>query len=558
MSDQAVKQSHPKGLWVLFGTEMWERFNFYGMRTILTLFIVNALMMSKEQSSIIYGGFLGLCYLTPMLGGFVADRFLGNRLCIMLGGLLMATGQMLLFFSATIFTSNLELARTILYIALGVIILGNGFFKPNISSMVSNLYPKSERSKLDTAFTIFYLGINLGAFLGQLICPLLGDVVDANGVRNVFAFKWGYMAASIAMLIGTATFFLLKDKYVVTPEGRPIGGLPSKNESADYEEGEAQKAVFTSKALGAAVVAFIGLGLLFYYVVGQNVIYSIIYASGISLAGLILSDSSLTKVERDRVIVIYIVSFFIIFFWAAFEQAGSSLTFIADNQTDRNFFGWQMPPSMVQIFNGIFVIAFAIPFSILWDKLRARGKEPISPVKQAIGLALIAISYFIIANNVKDLGSNGLLAIHWLILLYLIQTFGELCLSPIGLSLVGKLAPKRFSSLLYGVFFLSNASGYALAGTLGSILPATGEQFTKAKEIGVDLQAVLDKTVTPTAEQVTFLAENKIRTFNPTFAGFTIHNLYEFFMVFVALCGIASILLFLLTPRLKKMMHGIR
>lgn len=558
MSEQAIKQGHPKGLWVLFGTEMWERFNFYGMRTILTLFIVNALMMSEEQSSIIYGGFLGLCYLTPMLGGFVADRFLGNRLCIMLGGLLMASGQMMLFISASTFSSNLELARTLLYIALGIIILGNGFFKPNISSMVSSLYPKSERNKLDTAFTIFYMGINLGAFLGQLICPILGDVVDANGVRDIYAFKWGYLAAAVAMLIGTATFFLLKDKYVRTPEGRPIGGLPSKNVAADYEEGEAQKAVFSSKALAGAVVAFAGLGLLFYYVVGQNVIYSIIYASGLSLAGLILSDSSLTKIERDRIWVIYIVSFFIIFFWAAFEQAGSSLTFIANNQTDRNFFGWNMPPSMVQIFNGIFVIMFAIPFSILWDKLRAKGREPISPFKQAIGLALIALSYFIIAHNVKDLGTAGLLAIHWLILLYLIQTFGELCLSPIGLSLVGKLAPKRFASLLYGVFFLSNASGYALAGTLGSILPATGDKFTKAKELGIDLQAVLDKTVTPTADQLRLLAENKIRAYNPTFAGFTIHNLFEFFMVFVALCGIASVLLFMLTPKLKKMMHGVR
>ncbi len=558
MSEQAVKQRHPKGLWVLFGTEMWERFNFYGMRTILTLFIVNALMMSEEQSSIIYGGFLGLCYLTPMLGGFIADRFLGNRLCIMLGGLLMATGQMLLFFSASIFSSDLELARTLLYVALGIIILGNGFFKPNISSMVSNLYPKAERNKLDTAFTIFYMGINLGAFLGQLICPLIGDVVDANGVRDIYAFKWGYLAAAIAMLIGTATFFLLKDKYVRTPEGRPIGGLPSKNVSGDYEEGEAQKAVFSSMALGGAVAGFIGLGLLFYFVFDQNVIYSIIYSSGISLAGLILSDSSLTKIERDRILVIYIVSFFIIFFWAAFEQAGSSLTFIANNQTDRNFFGWLMPPSMVQIFNGIFVVAFAIPFSILWDRLRAKGKEPISPFKQAIGLALIALSYFIIAHNVKGLGNTGLLAIHWLILLYLIQTFGELCLSPIGLSLVGKLSPKRFSSLLYGVFFLSNASGYALAGTLGSIMPATGDKFTKAKELGIDLQAVLDKTITPTADQLKLLTDNKIMTSNPTFAGFTIHNLFEFFMVFVVLCGIASLLLFMLTPKLKKMMHGVR
>ena len=559
MTEHGVKkQGHPKGLWVLFGTEMWERFNFYGMRTILTLFIVNALMMSKEQSSIIYGGFLGLCYLTPMLGGFIADRFLGNRLCIMLGGLLMATGQMLLFFSASIFSSDLEFARTLLYVALGIIILGNGFFKPNISSMVSSLYPKAERNKLDTAFTIFYMGINLGAFLGQLICPLIGDVVDANGVRDIYAFKWGYLAASIAMILGTATFFFLKDKYVVTPEGRAIGGLPSKNDANDYEDGEAQKAVFTNKSLGVAVMAFIALGLIFFYVVGQNVIYSIIYASGISLAGLILSDSSLTREERDRILVIYIVSFFIIFFWAAFEQAGSSLTFIADNQTDRNFFGWQMPPSMVQIFNGIFVIAFAVPFSMLWDKLRARNREPISPVKQAIGLALIALSYFIIAHNVKDLGNTGLLAVHWLILLYLIQTFGELCLSPIGLSLVGKLAPKRFSSLLYGVFFLSNASGYALAGTLGSILPATGEQFTEASKMGIDLKAVLDKQVVPTPEQVKMLADKKISLDYPTFSGFTIHNLFEFFMVFVILCGAAAILLFLLSPKLKKMMHGIK
>jgi POT family proton-dependent oligopeptide transporter len=293
-------------------------------------------------------------------------------------------------------------------------------------------------------------------------------------------------------------------------------------------------------------------------VFGQNMIYSLIYASGITLAALILSDKSLTKIEKDRILVIYIVSFFVIFFWAAFEQAGSSLTFIADNQTDRNFFGWQMPPSMVQIFNGIFVVAFAVPFSLLWDKLRAAGKEPVSPMKQSFGLALIAISYFIIAHNVKDLGDSGLLAVNWLILLYLIQTFGELCLSPIGLSLVGKLAPKRFASLLYGVFFISNASGYALAGTLGSILPSTGDKFIKAKELGIDLQAVLDKQVTLTPEQLELLNKNQINYVYPEFAGFTIHNLYEFFMVFVVLCGVASVILFAISPKLKKMMHEVQ
>jgi proton-dependent oligopeptide transporter, POT family len=441
---------------------------------------------------------------------------------------------------------------------LGIIIFGNGFFKPNISSMVGSLYPKQEKSKLDTAFTIFYMGINLGAFLGQLICPLVGDVKDAGGLRDIHAFKWGFLAAAIAMLIGTAVFYFLKNKYVVTPEGRPIGGLPSAQDASDFEEGESQKAVFSQTALLSAVVGFIGLGFLFHFGFGQNYIYSLIYASGLALAGLIISDSSLTKVERDRILVIYIVAFFVIFFWAAFEQAGSSLTFIADNQCDRNFFGWNMPPSMVQIFNGLFVVAFAVPFSMLWDYLRSKNREPISPMKQAFGLALIAISYFIIAHNVKDLGNNGLLAIKWLILLYLIQTAAELCLSPIGLSLVGKLSPKRFSSLLYGVFFLSNAAGYALAGTLGSILPATGEKFNKAKEMGIDLQGVLNKTITPTAEQLKILADNQINPTNPVFAGFEIHNLFEFFMVFVVLTGLASIILFALTPFLKKMMHGVR
>ncbi len=548
---------HPKGLWVLFGTEMWERFNFYGMRALLTLFMVNSLLMKEADASIVYGGFLALCYLTPMLGGFIADRFLGNRYCILLGGTLMAIGQFLLFISASTFGSSLGTATTIMWTALGVIIFGNGFFKPNISSMVGSLYPKQEKSKLDSAFTIFYMGINLGAFLGQLICPIIGDVKSVDGIRDIHAFKWGFLAASIAMMVGTVTFLILKNKYVVTPSGRPIGGLPKNNTSEDFEEGEAQSAKFAGKSIAIAVVLFAILGSLFHFAAGQNIIYSLVYASGISLAYLIMSDSSLTKIERDRIWVIYIVSFFVIFFWAAFEQAGSSLTFIADNQTDRHFFGWNMPPSMVQIFNGIFVVALAVPFSILWDKLRAKGKEPVSPFKQAIGLALIAVSYFIIAHNVKDLGTHGLLAVKWLILLYLIQTMGELCLSPIGLSLVGKLAPKRFASLLYGVFFIANAAGYALAGTLGSILPATGEKFEAAQKIGVNLQDVLDKKVTLNADQVTAFEKAQLPLANPTFAGFEIHNLFEFFMVFVVLCGIASVILALISPFLKKMMHGV-
>ncbi len=566
---QQPTKGHPKGLWVLFSTEMWERFNFYGMRAILTLFMVNSLMLGESNASIIYGGFLALCYLTPLLGGFVADKYLGNRYCIILGGTLMAIGQFLLFYSAVTFDSALESSKIVFWLGLLVIIFGNGFFKPNISSMVGSLYPAQEKSKLDSAFTIFYMGINIGALLSQYFVPLIADVV-VDGQRDIHAFKWGYLMAGIAMILGTVTFIFLKDKYVVDPQGKAIGGVPSKNKNADEAD---EQAKFTPASLLLSLVLFVILFFVFRYIyvdefffssfeIGtlvKGIIYPIIYASGISLAALILMDKTLTKVEMQRILVIYIVSFFIIFFWAAFEQAGSSLTFIADNQTDRTFlFGWQMPASMVQIFNGIFVVLLAVPFSIVWDKLRAKGKEPISPFKQALGLALIALSYFIIAHNVKDLGSHGLLAIKWLVLLYFIQTCGELCLSPIGLSLVGKLSPKRFASLLYGVFFISNAAGYALAGTLGAILPATGDKFQKAQEIGVNLQDVLDKKVTLTTEQAAFFAKEQLPTAYKSFAGFEIQNLYEFFMVFVILCGIAAVILALISPILKKMMHGIK
>jgi len=388
-------------------------------------------------------------------------------------------------------------------------------------------------------------------------------------VQDPTVFKWGYLMACIAMVLGTFIFFMLKNKYVITPEGKPIGAKPNKNSNlGDIDE----QAKFSSQSIGIVTTLFVVLFFAFrYFLVGEfgfsnfeigtlvkGIIYPIIYGAGISLAVLILLDSALTKVETQQIWVIYIISFFIIFFWAAFEQAGSSLTFIASNQTDRHFFGWDMPASMVQIFNGLFVVLLAVPFSLMWDNLRAKGKEPISPYKQSLGLALIALSYFIIAHNVKDLGNSGLLAVKWLVLLYFIQTCGELCLSPIGLSLVGKLAPKRFASLLYGVFFISNAAGYALAGSLGSILPATGDKFKKATDLGIDLQGVLDKKVSLTAEQAKLLADNQISDHYQTFAGFEIHNLYEFFMVFVVLCGIAAVILFLLTPRLRKMMHGIR
>jgi len=263
-------------------------------------------------------------------------------------------------------------------------------------------------------------------------------------------------------------------------------------------------------------------------------------------------------VERDRILVMYTVAFFVIFFWSAFEQAGSSLTFVADKQTDLHFLGWQMPPSFVQNANSLFIIIFALPFSALWIYLQKRNREPGSTVKQAMGLGLLSLGYLIIAFKVKDIGISGKIGVIWLIVMYLFHTLGELCLSPIGLSLVSKLAPKRFSSLLMGVWFIGNAAGYALAGTLGAILPPTGDKFAKAAEKGIDLGAVLNGKVIANAEQLAFLAKEKIETSYPSFMGFTIHNLYEFFMVFVTLSGVAAVILFLISGILKKMMHGVK
>ena len=564
--DSTPKVKHPNGLYVLFTTEMWERFNFYGMRAILALFIAQALKYGDEDSSIIYGGFLGLCYLIPMLGGYMADRFLGNRNCILLGGSTMAIGQVLLFFSATLYGTNLELARIILWTALFILIFGNGFFKPNISSMVGSLYPKGD-NRLDSAFTIFYLGINIGALLGNFVCSLVGDV-KVNDLRDFTAFKWGFLAAAVAMVIGTLVFYFLKNKYIVTPEGQPIGTKPTFTNAPHHELAESEKAHFTQKSLITTVFMMVILTFGFHFLsynpeaLKHNPIkewlYPFIYSAGLSLAFLIISDKTITKIEKERILVLYIVSFFVIFFWACFEQAGSSLTFIADQQTDCHIFGWDMPPSQVQNFNAIFIILFAFPFSWLWIWLAKKDMDPISPVKQAIGLLLMALGYYILATQVKGLEHTAKIGIIWLIVMYLFHTLGELCLSPIGLSLVSKLSPKRFSSLLMGVWFLANAAGYALTGTLGALLPPTGPKYLDAQKAGIDLKAILDKTVTPTAEQLTLLKDLNIRADYPVFAGFTIHNLYEFVFMFVILPAGAGILLLMLTPRLKKMMHRVK
>ncbi|HNB34188.1 MAG TPA: peptide MFS transporter, partial [Bacteroidia bacterium] len=383
---QSVQQGHPKGLYVLFVTEMWERFSYYGMRAIFILFMVKALMLDKAFASNLYGSYTGLVYLTPLLGGYISDRYWGNRRSIIVGGLLMAIGQFTLFFSGSMIgstpTGTDATASMLMYLGLGFLIFGNGFFKPNISTMVGQLYPKADK-RVDGAFTIFYMGINLGAFFAPLVCGYFGDTNDPAD------FKYGFLAAGIGMVIGVLTFVMLKNKYIVSPDGTPIGMPKVVTTQAVNTEGEADIPSFNMSKILMWLAIGIGLFFVFKSIVEFDLIGSIIYAGAIAVPGLIITDKSLTHVEKQRVWVIFILCFFVIFFWSAFEQAGASLTFFADEQTDRNLFGWEMPASFFQSFNAIFIVIFAPIFAWLWVRLGNAGKEPGSPLKMAIGLFLL-------------------------------------------------------------------------------------------------------------------------------------------------------------------------
>jgi POT family proton-dependent oligopeptide transporter len=524
MSTTEIKKGHPKGLYLLFATEMWERFSYYGMRALFMLFMIKALLFDKNFASQIYGSYTGLVYLTPLLGGYIADRYWGNRRSIFWGGIVMALGQFLMFFSALNYT-NPEIARYLMYLGLCSLILGNGFFKPNISTMVGQLYEPHDRRK-DSAYTIFYMGINIGAGLSPLWCGFVGDT------GNSADFKWGFLSAGIGMLIGVVVFEVLKNKYLSTPQGEQIGLAPKKSAYTENIHLIDEKEPNSKKRL---VYSVLGVVLLFFLFsinfdsfsnpatalfLGADWIGSAIYAIGIMMPLFIITDKSLDKVERLRILVIFIISFFVIFFWSAFEQAGASLTFFADEQTNRNILGWEMPASYFQSFNAIFVVTLAPIFALLWSVLGKKGVEPSSPVKQSIGLFLLAVGYLVIAFGVRGVDSHMKVSILWLTGLYFIHTMGELCLSPIGLSIVNKLAPARFASLLMAVWFLSNAIANKFAGTLSGLYPENG--VTKS------------------------------------FVGYHITTLYDFFMLFVVMSGVAALILFGLSKWLEKLMGGVK
>lgn len=650
--ENTASKGHPKGLYVLFFTEMWERFSYYGMRAIFTLYMIKALLFDKALASEIYGSYTGLVYLTPLLGGYVADRYWGNRKSIFVGGILMAIGQLSMFMSASNY-ENPGLATPLLYMGLGFLIFGNGFFKPNISTMVGQLYPEGDK-RVDSAFTIFYMGINLGAFIAPLACGFLGDT------GNPGDFKWGFLAACIGMIVSTISFELLKNKYVVTPDGAGVGMPPVKKQKT---AGEAAPKIPMTQIFIWTLLS-IGLFSVFNFVLDAGLFGSAIYAITLIGPAAIITDKTLTKQEKDRIWVIFILAFFVIFFWAAFEQAGASLTFFAEEQTDRTVLGYEIPASYFQSVNAVLIVLLAPVFAFIWTFLGSRNAEPASPTKQAFGLLFLAIGYLVIAFGVKGIQPEIKVSMFWLFSLYLLHTIGELCLSPIGLSMVVKLSPAKFASLLMGVWFLSTASANKFAGTLSSLYPEENKleyvmpaknfthvvveahdsvpeksalisndsvfwsnnskgyyaelsetfdfsldsltqdtlitlkegvatwSFEKgaALEEGGDSSLVklsnnyhsgagssilLSKfnmivgknpnakfTFTSDGANLVVWKEGKVEVWNPnpkkpTFGGFEIKGLYEFFLIFVVLSGIASFILFILSKKLQKMMHGL-
>ena len=430
------KKGHPKGLYLLFFTEMWERFSYYGMRAILILyltkkFIEGGLGMDEKYAMLLYGYFTGFVYFTPLIGGWLADRYLGKRLAVMIGGVTMMLGQF------TLFGLN---STTGLYIGLLLLIIGNGFFKPNISTLVGGLY-KDGDSRRDAAFTIFYMGINLGAMIAPLVIGVVTDNMFATTNEDgsiSYGYRYGFLVSGIGMLLGQVIFNLLGPKYLGDLGTKPVGAV------SDTEVAKVQKSINpeTGKELDE-------------------------------------------KDEKQRISVIFILLIFAVFFWAGFEQAGSSLSLYTDKYIDRSIGSFEIPTSWFQSVNPLFIVTLAPLFTLFWAS--PIGRRLTTPVKMGVGMIILGVGFLFMIGAVAERSANGDVddvnnkaALMWLIMTYLLHTIGELCISPVGLSVVTKLSPPKLASVLMAVWMLSSFFANIVGGYIASYVETmgAGEVFT--------------------------------------------------------------------------------
>lgn len=450
---------HPRGLFVLFFAEMWERFSYYGMRALLIFYLVQHWLFSDGEASVIYGAYTALVYITPVLGGYVADRWLGQRRAVAYGAVLLTIGHTLMAVEGS--GGQADPAINALWLALAFIIVGSGFLKANISVIVGQLYRRTDPRR-DPAYTIFYMGINLGAALGALGAGYLGET---------FGWSWGFGAAGVGMLLGLMVFVL----------GRPW--LEGHGEPADAAALRVRRAGIATEwwlyagGLSAVVVVWL-------LIQNQALVGVLLGAAGAVLVGYVVWVAvwRLAPADRDRILAALFLMFASILFWALFEQAGSSLNLFTDRSVDRVILGLRVPASMFQSINSIYIITLAPLFAMLWLGLARRGLEPSTPTKFALAMLQVGAGFLVL---VWGSPSAGLTPVIYIFLIYLLHTTGELCLSPVGLSAMNRLAPAHMASLIMGTWFFASAAGNFASGLIARATGGVGGVATAASTLEV-------------------------------------------------------------------------
>ena len=435
---------HPKGLYMLFFAEMWERFSYYGMRALLIFYLTQHWLFSDGESTLIYGAYTALVYITPVLGGYLADRYLGQRKAVLFGGILLVLGHSFMAVEGS--GGQGDPTINVFWLALALIIVGSGFLKANISVMVGQLYRLTDIRR-DAAYTIFYMGINAGAAFGVILAGYLGQTIG---------WAYGFGLAGIGMLAGLVVFVL--GKKVLNGAGEPPEPLSRTKEMTLY---------------GTGLVAVAVMWALVQYV---DVIETLLMISGVALLGWVLYQAfKLPKEPRERIFAILFLIALNPLFWGLFEQAGGSLNLYTDRYVDRG----DVPASIFQSINSIYIILFAPVFAALWAMLGRKGLEPSAPAKFALALFQVGLGFLVFVWGANTVGAAAMTPVIFVFLIYLLHTTGELCLSPVGLSAMNRLAPSFMASLVMGAWFYMSAVGNFVAGKIGEATGGESGDMTK-------------------------------------------------------------------------------
>ena len=444
---------HPTGLFVLFFAEMWERFSYYGMRALLIFYLTKHWLFSDEKAGVIYGAYTALVYITPVLGGYLADRWLGQRKAVLYGAVLLTFGHFLMGFEGD--GGQSTAAMNIFWLALAFIIVGSGFLKANISVIVGQLYKRTDVRR-DGAYTIFYMGINLGAALGSLLCGYLGET---------YGWSYGFGAAGVGMLLGLIVFIW----------GKPY--LLGRGESPDPVKLNSKVAGIKFEWL-LYLIGLIAVVVCWWMVQHQALVGTFLGVAGALLVGYVLytAVAKLDRDDRDRIFAAMFLIIGSILFWALFEQAGSSLNLFTDRHVDRS----GVPASVFQSLNAIYIVLLAPLFAWLWTALGRKGLEPSAPAKFGLALMQLGLGFLVLVAGTAAAG-NAAVPVVFIFLIYLLHTTGELCLSPVGLSAMNRLAPAHMASLIMGTWFFASATGNFVAGLIAA---ATGSEAASGEGAG--------------------------------------------------------------------------